>query len=683
MWFPGVDQHGNNVSVLVSLMHKSVRRCLREPTEYAVFELDKICAGLTDHAKQKATTTFFTNRMALLLAEDVSPYEMPTIRAALTEISLYKCFQLSNPATARDHLKAYIELVLYAYKGRITSWASAGRALADCPPEVDVEVFKLSYPVISRYWAEDQRKGCEMCLVLRTFFADKLWKGDKEKRMMDWREAHRVTTMSKFWHAHESNLRTDLSTARMIELPQEDYNVKEGILPDYVYDKHVVVRGTLKKNKSMEFFVRHGAFINNMDPLLAADKWYMAAKQIYDKQTDDNRGGMAKKRVVPSRGVLGAEGSGRKTKRTVHSNNDQALRVLPLLRLEFDMAKYCQSFQPTPRDDSPERPPSVAPSDCSQKSRSPSPSDSQKSRSLSPSDSQKSRSPSPRRNSRRPRLVSSSSESSSSEADESKEILLVRHVTNKKPVFLYNGRILKELTDDEVSQLAKNRTLDALELDKFKEAFGLESLDAKIVQLPFHVVRWRACNLCRKVDPDKKLCSLWEESNTQVKEWQTQYLSMAVHLPPSDYSPLCPDRKRVGVSLRDYNMPLGYDLVKDYFVISIYHYLFNSTDVNDANMLVTDDGLVSIDGGGIGKHSREWFTGLSNKMLAEAETLIDPANGKTLLQSVMESTYRRATELYPQMKERLSTETMAVVTEQMAHFFGPPQDRKSLAARRL
>lgn len=623
-----VNEDKLSFSTLISTMHKSIRRGTPELLTYAL----EGCHGIAQRAIQERNTTSVTsmlmNRLSTALVEDVSHSEHATIVVCFKLIQTCKLAMAQRDyALAWNDLNSIMALMLPAFKGRTSSWIKAvylneveamdDRASQlimsdDMPEEVSEDI--LNPEKIAAYWKEDNLKNCPLCAPIRDHFQSRLWRTGKSKtnpdvRMTEWKEAHCAYQMSRYWHAHESLLRKDLSNKRGTVLTEEeDFCPKEGKFPAYIFDKHT---NSPWANRSMTFFVTEGALVNHMDPLLTDSPWYMEAKQIYESKKDPIRKRPATMTSVPT--VKKSKGKG-------HSNDDKWLesRPLPLFSMKGTASTVKDPV-----------------------------------------------------------------------------LMLTRHVSNKKPVIACfrnfaqkkkTSNILKELTDTEVFQFKKNGTIDAVEMDLFKSVFGMTPLNTNVEKFDLGIYRTGPCTQC----PGEKKCSLWTEDNVAIDEKERYYLKMDNIPVPSDYKPMCQDRTWVGVSLRTMEKMdktlTTLKMVEDYMLISIYHFLFNSTDVNDNNMLVTKDAnqdlrLVSMDEGLIDKHSGIWFTPLSKTMVLAAE-MAQGQDDVSIYDKIKRHVFDIAHQHLEEMHEKLLESTMTVVERQLERFYLDASDPHSLDARR-
>jgi hypothetical protein len=192
---------------------------------------------------------------------------------------------------------------------------------------------------------------------------------------------------------------------------------------------------------------------------------------------------------------------------------------------------------------------------------------------------------------------------------EGEKIVLCRHVCLKKATFYYKGCVYSK-----ASQCAN-------EMDVLKNDYGLTALNTKTVTLPFVLKKVGQCNECEEQKFSSKTCSRWTFDNTKVIGKQEKYCEMDCIV--SGMEGRDNGRDFLGLSLADAlrdESVCRENVLKDYLSISVYRYLFNSTDCNPNNMLVVkkEDGfrLVSVDENGIGMHKNFWFTMNDVKMLS-------------------------------------------------------------------
>ena len=191
---------------------------------------------------------------------------------------------------------------------------------------------------------------------------------------------------------------------------------------------------------------------------------------------------------------------------------------------------------------------------------------------------------------------------------ENEPIVVCRHVCTKLATFMYRGYIYSKMSED------------AVILDTFKEDFGLIRLNTCSEILPFALQKRGLCSECYEQKFTAHTCSRWTTDNIQVTRQETVYTRMDCI--PSAFKRYNSKRDLMGLPLADalkLNLLKREDILREYLTISMYRFLFNSTDCNPCNILVTEmDGeirLVSSDENGIGQHKNFWFTKNDGDML--------------------------------------------------------------------
>ena len=191
-------------------------------------------------------------------------------------------------------------------------------------------------------------------------------------------------------------------------------------------------------------------------------------------------------------------------------------------------------------------------------------------------------------------------------------IVVCRHVCTKLATFMYRGYVYSKMSED------------AIILDTFKEDFGLIRLNTCSEILPFTLQKRGLCSECLEQNFTAHTCSRWTVDNIHVAMHETVYTRMDCI--PSAFKRYNSERDLIGLPLADalkLNFLKRENILREYFTISMYRFLFNSTDCNPCNVLVThmngEIRLVSSDENGIGQHKNFWFTKNDGDMLKADE----------------------------------------------------------------